>query len=593
VTTADPLGVLVDLTGPVARARVARPVALGEVMWVGGANLYSEVGALDGNVATLQVYEPTVGLEAGAPVVASGFPLRVQLGPGLLGSIFDGLQRPLDRLAARDGDFLLRGGSVDALDPGRLWRFEPALHAGDAVAAGALIGSVAETTAIPHRILVPPDVAGRVRDIVPAGDYRVTDVVATVSTPEGVAVPVLLSHHWPARRRRPCRARLPLTVPLITGQRVLDSLFPVAAGAAVGMPGGFGTGKTVLQHQLCKWADADVIVFIGCGERGNEMAEVLTELPSLADPRSGRPLCERTVLIANTSDMPVAAREASIYVGATIAEYYRDMGHRVLLLADSTSRWAEALREISGRLEEMPAEEGYPPYLAGRLAAFYERAGRVVTLGGLEGSLTIVGAISPPGADLTEPVTRHTERLARVFWTLDREMAHARRFPAVSVAGSHSDGVAQLAEWWQHETGCDWAALRDEAMTLLQDADRLERTARLIGTSSLAGRQQLVLACAALLQDAFLRQAAGRGDDWCSPQRQAALLDLLLQVTRAAMEAEAAGATVESILALPVLTEIRRASTTIGETQLLRFQSLRDEFARECGRLTSATGVPA
>jgi V/A-type H+-transporting ATPase subunit A len=593
MTSDDPVGVLVDLIGPVVRARVIRDVALGEVMWVGASRLYSEVVALDGDIATLQVYEPTVGLEAGTPVTASGFPLRVQLGPGLLGSIFDGLQRPLDRLAARDGDFLHRGGTIDALDGARLWSFDPVVHAGDEVTAGAVVGVVAETAALQHRVLVPPDLSGRVREIVPAGEFRVTDTVATISTADGATLPVGLSHFWPARRPRPSRAPLSLTVPLVTGQRVLDSLFPVAAGAAVGMPGGFGTGKTVLQHQLCKWADAEVIVFIGCGERGNEMAEVLTELPSLVDPRSGRPLCERTVLIANTSDMPVAAREASICVGATIAEYYRDMGYRVLLLADSTSRWAEALREISGRLEEMPAEEGYPPYLAGRLAGFYERAGRVATLGGPEGSLTIVGAISPPGADLTEPVTRHTERLVRAFWTLDRDMAHARRFPAVSVSASHSDGVALMAEWWRHETGTDWAALRDEAMTLLHDADRLERTARLIGTSSLAGRQQLVLACASLLQDGFLRQTAGAGDDWCSPRRQAALLELLLQVANTAMVAEAAGATVPAILALPVLADIRRASTTIRENELQRLQVLSDQFERGVRALTEATGAPA
>ncbi|HXW06910.1 MAG TPA: V-type ATP synthase subunit A [Vicinamibacterales bacterium] len=589
----EPSGALIDLIGPVARARMTRAVALGEVMWVGSEGLYSEVVALDGGVATLQVYEPTVGLEAGTPVVASGFPLRVQLGPGLLGSIFDGLQRPLDRLAVRDGDFLRRGGTTDALDVSRLWTFEPSARAGDSMAAGALVGVVAETPALRHLVLVPPGVTGRLQEVAPPGDYRVTDTVATVATADHAAVPLRLAHFWPARRHRPCRWRLSLTVPLVTGQRVLDCLFPAAAGAAVAMPGGFGTGKTVLQQQLCKWADADVIVFIGCGERGNEMAEVLAELPALVDPRSGRPLRERTVLIANTSDMPVAAREASIHVGASIAEYYRDMGHRVLLLADSTSRWAEALREISGRLEEMPAEEGYPPYLAGRLASFYERAGRVTTLGGLEGSLTIVGAISPPGADLTEPVTRHTERLVRALWSLDREMAHARRFPAVSVSASHSGSAAQLAGWWREQTGFDWAALREEAMTLLQEADRLERTARLIGTSSLPGRQQLVLACAALLQDGFLRQAAGAGDDWCSPRRQVALLDLLLSVTRGALAAEAAGAAVESILALPILPEVRRASTTIAETEIPRIRQLAERVARDLQALTGTRGEAA
>ncbi|HSC27872.1 MAG TPA: V-type ATP synthase subunit A [Vicinamibacterales bacterium] len=585
MTDGTACGAVVDVIGPVVRARMTGRAALGDVMWVGERRLYGEVVALEGDLATLQVYESTSGLAAGAPIVSSWHPLRVQLGPGLLGSVFDGLQRPLDRMAQIDGAFFGRGSRLIGLDPDRLWRFEPDVRAGDEVQAGAVVGHVAETPALEHRVLVPPGVAGRVLQIAHPGDYRIADTIAQLATGGGGRTAIALSHFWPARTPRPIQHRLALDTPLITGQRVLDTFFPVSHGGTVGMPGGFGTGKTVLQHQLCKWADADVIVFIGCCERGNEMADVLSELPALTDARTGRPLSSRTVLIANTSDMPVAAREASIYVGATIAEYYRDMGFRVLLLADSTSRWAEALREISGRLEEMPAEEGYPPYLASRLAAFYERAGRVTTLGGREGALTMVGAISPPGGDLTEPVTRHTERLTRVFWTLDRALADARRFPAVSTIGSHSDGAPRLAGWWQAQTGADWSRLRDDALALVDEAERLEATARLIGTSSLPGRQQLALAFARIFQDAFLRQSAGAQDDYCSPRRQVRLLELLLHVRDLAIDAEAAGVTVAGILSLPVLADIRRASMVGGESDVARLDRLETQFERDCRAL--------
>jgi V/A-type H+-transporting ATPase subunit A len=526
-------------------------------------------------------------------VYATGFPLRVHLGPGLLGSIYDGLQRPLHLLAAVDGDYLRRGRHAPPLDPARMWHFVPAIRAGDVVAAGEMIGRLQETVAIEHRVLVPPELSGTVVEIAGEGEYRVGDVVARLAPAQGPERALSLSHFWPARRGRPFARRLPLNVPLLTGQRVLDSFFPVAAGGTVGMPGGFGTGKTVLQHQLCKWAEADVIVFIGCGERGNEMAEVLSELPTIVDPRTRRPLSERTVLIANTSDMPVAAREASLYVGATIGEYYRDMGYRVLLLADSTSRWAEALREIAGRMEEMPAEEGYPPYLASRLAAFYERAGRVTSLNGAEGSLTIVGAVSPPGGDLTEPVTRHTERLSRSFWVLDRALAHARRFPAISVTGSHSDGAAQLGAWWKAEYGVDWWALRNECTALLAEAERADATARLIGTSGLPAHQQLLLAAAALIQDAFFRQTAGSADDWCSPRKQIRMLELLLRVSRTASAAVAAGADVGSVLRVPSLAAIRRAGVSVCDADLDQLDRLASLFDDECDAAVASRGVPA
>jgi V/A-type H+-transporting ATPase subunit A len=593
VTTRDTTsaGVVIDILGAVVRVRLHRPVAIGELVWTGAERLHSEVIALDGDVATLQVYESTSGLESGTDVIGCGHPLRVQLGPGLLGSVFDGLQRPLDALAARDGSFIRRGRQMDALDRTRVWAFEPAVQAGAEIAEGQIAGAVPETPMIEHRVLVPPGCAGRVAWAAPRGRYRIDEPIARVISPEGREIAFGLTHFWPVRHPRPFARRLPLDVPLVTGQRVLDTFFPVPAGGTVAMPGGFGTGKTVLQHQLCKWADADVIVFIGCGERGNEMAEVLSELPSLTDPRTGRSLAERTVLIANTSDMPVAAREASIYVGATIAEYYRDMGYRVLLLADSTSRWAEALREISGRLEEMPAEEGYPPYLASRLAAFYERAGRVVARGGREGSLTIIGAISPAGGDLSEPVTRHTEPLARAVWSLDRARAHARRFPAVSITGSHSECAEALGPWWARETASDWLGSRAEIMALLDDADRLETTARLIGTSSLPERQQLVLAFADLVEDAFLLQYAGAGEDWCSPRRQCSLLEVLRHVTCAGLEAVGAGASATDVLALPVLADIRRARLVPGDGTSADLRELRARVDRECQALIAPAGA--
>ena len=581
-------GLVVDVLGPVVRVRLERPVAIGEVIWVGDDRLYSEVIALETDKATLQVYETTDGLRSGTTVVSAGHPLQVQLGPGLLGAVFDGLQRPLDTLAAADGDFIRRGRHVASLDAARLWSFQPAVERDAALREGAIVGVVPETTSLQHRVLLPPGMSGRVLSVAPAGRYAIGEPLVRLAGVDGRESAIGLSHYWPVRKPRPFTRRLPLRVPLITGQRVLDTFFPVPAGGTVAMPGGFGTGKTVLQHQLCKWADADVMVFIGCGERGNEMAEVLTELPSIVDPRTGRPLSERTVLIANTSDMPVAAREASIYTGVTIAEYYRDMGYRVLLLADSTSRWAEALREIAGRLEEMPAEEGYPPYLASRLAAFYERAGRVVAQSGREGSLTIVGAISPAGGDLTEPVTRDTERLARAVWSLNRMLAQSRRFPAVSISDSHSEGVENIADWWHHDVAPGWWDTRAEILGLLEEAERLETTARLIGTSSLPERQQLVLAFAALFEDAFLRQHAGGDDDWCSPARQFALLELLLYVARKAQAAVEAGASAADVLRIRALTAIRRASVTVREADLAAVSGLRADFDRACDELAAS-----
>ncbi len=583
-------GRIVSIDGAVIRAEVDGPIGLGEVVHAGDERLLGEVVALDqqaaGAVATAQIYEDTTGLRPGAPFHATGEPLTVELGPGLLGRVFDGIQRPLAALAAAQGDFLARGLRAPALDRDRLWPFEPRVERGAAVGEGQVLGVVRETEALEHRILVPPSTAGVVVDIAPAGPRRVEDVVARLEVPGRGPTEITLMSRWRVRSPRPFRARLAAAVPMITGQRVLDTFFPLPRGSAAGLPGGFGTGKTVLQYQLCKWSDADVIVFVGCGERGNEMTRLLRELPELSDPRTGRPLAERTVLVANTSNMPVSAREASLHTGVTMAEYYRDQGYNVALLADSTSRWAEALREISGRLGEMPAEEGYPPYLSSRLASYYERAGRVTTLGGGEGSVTLISAISPAGGDLTEPVTRHTRSYARVFWTLDRDLAAARHFPAVSTASSYSDVPAELESWWTERIAPDWPSLRRDALALLEDAARLEGTARLIGAESLPDRQRFILWLASLVEEGFLAQGAYDPiDASCSPARQAGLLRLILAAGTRGLAAVQAGVAPEAIAEEPAAAALARARSTVGDGALDRLGELAADFDRACERL--------
>ena len=583
VDLAAPAGALIGISGAVVHARCDEPVALGEVVYVGDERLVGEVIALDRDVATIQVYEETGGLPLGAPIVLSGAPLSVTLGPGLLGGVFDGIQRPLDRLAVLQGDFLGRGQQVEPLDPDRLWEFHPSVAAGAIVTPGALLGIVNETAALEHRILASPGVGGTLVDIVPDAAYRSSDVIGHVAGTAGGIVDLRLTHRWRVRLPRPFARRLPSTTPLLTGQRVLDTFFPLACGSAAGMPGGFGTGKTVMQHQLCRWAQADVIVFVGCGERGNELTEMLWKLPDLVDPRTGRPLAERTILIANTSNMPVPAREASIYTAVTIAEYYRDMGYHVLLLADSTSRWAEALREISGRLGEIPAEEGYPPYLASRLAAFYERSGRVTTMNGREGSVTMISAISPAGGDLTEPVTRHTQRFTGCFWTLDKKLAEARVFPAVSVSDSYSTVSADLEAWWHEHVSPEWARQRTEALELLETAARLQQTARLLGEASLPDRQRLVLRLADLFEEGFLRQSAyDPKDASCAPPRQAKLLDLLLEFYHCALDAIGRGVPIHVVVALPVVASIARAKSTFGDDELAGLDRLAVDVREQC-----------
>ena len=523
-------GIITRINGPVVHARVTGQLAMLEQVWIGAARLSGEVIALNHDDATLQIYEETTGLRPGAPLYGSGKPLSVSLGPGLLGGIFDGIQRPLVAIREATGIYIGRGIQVAPL-PDKRWHFTPHQKAGDQVEPGVVLGVVPETDMIEHRILVSPSVRGRLTHVASAGEYGLDDVIATVQDSAGNEQQLTLVQHWPVRQERPIESRLEPSVPLITGQRVLDTFFPVAKGGAAAIPGPFGAGKTVTQHSLAKWSDAQIIVYIGCGERGNEMAQVLQEFPQLTDPWSGHPLMERTIMIANTSNMPVAAREASIYTGITIAEYYRDQGYNVALMADSTSRWAEALREISGRLEEMPAEEGFPAYLPSRLAAFYERAGRVRTLGGREGSITAIGAVSPPGGDFSEPVTQHTQRFTRCFWALDRTLASARHFPAINWLTSYSYYADSVADWWRNKVGSDWHDLRQRAMSLLEQEAQLQQIVRLVGADSLPDRQRWVLDAARLVEEGFLQQNALHPiDAYSTPEKQVKLLQLFLDL---------------------------------------------------------------
>ena len=497
-----------------------------DVALVGEEHLIGEIIRLKGDEAVIQVYEDTTGLKAGVPVYGTGSPLSVELGPGLVGAIFDGLQRPLAHLIEQSGPWIDRGGQFTPLDRNRQWNFQPRVSTGQAVAEGQRLGSVQETPLIEHRILVPPGIRGHLAWIAEEGTYRIEDPIARIRTDTG-EIPLTMLTRWPVRQARPGQRRLRPTIPLITGQRVIDALFSLPKGGTAMIPGGFGTGKTITQQNLAKWCEADLIVYIGCGERGNEMTGVLTEFPSLEDPKTGRPLIERTIMVANTSNMPVAAREASMYTGITIAEYFRDMGFHVAVMADSTSRWAEALREISGRLEEMPAEEGFPAYLATRLAEFYERAGRVETLGGAEGSLSVIGAVSPPGGDFSEPVTQHTRRFVRCFWALDRELASARHYPAIHPVDSYSEYASDLAAWWTEQEP-DWPTLRAEALDLMQKDRRLQQLVKLVGEDALPDDQKLALFGARLWREAFLQQNAFDPiDRYTPPAKQVAMMKVL------------------------------------------------------------------
>jgi len=563
----NPTGTVTRVAGAVLGVTGLEDAALFDVVRVGENGLIGEVIRLSGPVITVQVYEDTYGVRVGEPVHATGQPLVARLGPGLLGRVYDGLQRPLGELAKISGEFLQRGGSAPALSEDQSWPFTPRVRRNDEVGPGDVLGVVPETRWLEHAILVPPGLRGRVIDI-QAGDFTVNQVVAHLAVAEDSRrqqVELKLAQTWPVRQPRPVRYRLDPSEPLITGMRIIDTFFPVAKGGSAIIPGGFGTGKTVAEQSLARWADADVVVYVGCGERGNEMTEVLEEFPTLEDPRTGAPLMERTVMIANTSNMPVAAREASIYTGITIAEYYRDMGYSVLLLADSTSRWGEALREISGRLEEMPGEEGYPAYLASRLAEFYERSGRAVCLGraggpqgeARTGSITVVGAVSPPGGDFSEPMTQNSMRLVGTFWALDYDLSRRRHFPAINWTRSFS--LYDFRDWYANKVANEWPALTAEAMSLLQREVELLEIVQLVGPDALAESERAVLAVARMLREDFLQQSAYHDvDRFCPLEKARWMLAAVIDFYRRAQAAVQAGVGLDELMALPVVAEIAR-----------------------------------
>lgn len=550
---------ITSINGPVIKVRDASRLSMNETVVVGEEKLLGEVVELFEDIATVQVYEDTTGLKPGTPVRGLGLPLFVELGPGIVGHIFDGTQRPLKTAYRENGPFVARGRTSPALERDKVWTFVPAVAVGDDVFPGQDIGEVKETEFITHHVMVPPASRGRVVEMAKPGACTVEDRICVLEDGDGKQDEIRLYQRWPVRKTRPAKERISPHEPLFTGQRVLDFFFPLAKGGTAAIPGGFGTGKTITQHQLSKWTDADIIVYIGCGERGNEMAGVLEDFPKLLDPRSGRPLIERTILIANTSDMPVAAREASIYTGITIAEYYRDMGYHVALMADSTSRWAEALREISGRLEEMPAEEGFPAYLASRLAEFYERAGAVVTLGGKRGSISVIGAVSPPGSDFSEPVTQHTRRFVSTFWALDKELAGARYFPAINYLNSYSGYVDAVALWWKEQGSPDWVKMRDQALRILKEEARLQNIVKLIGEDALPDDQKATFHGAQLIKEDFLQQSAyDPVDTFSPPGKQVLMLQIIMRFIAGMREAVSHRIPIYRIMDLGVLEDIHR-----------------------------------
>jgi V/A-type H+-transporting ATPase subunit A len=558
-------GTIKKVAGPLVIATGMRDANMYDVVRVSDQRLIGEVIEMHGDEASIQVYEETSGLKPGAPVESTGAPMSVELGPGLITSIYDGIQRPLDDIMKVTGsNNLQRGVEVAALKRDTVWHFNPTAAVGDKVVGGDTIGTVQETEVVQQKIMVPPNMSGTIKSIT-EGDYHVTDTVAVLAGDDGKEYPLSLMQKWPVRTGRPYKTKLSMDKPLITGQRVIDTFFPIAKGGVAAVPGPFGSGKTVVQHQLAKWAEADIVVYIGCGERGNEMTDVLNEFPELKDPKTGKSLMQRTVLIANTSDMPVAAREASIYTGITIAEYFRDMGYSVALMADSTSRWAEALREMSGRLEEMPGEEGYPAYLGSRLAQFYERAGRVQTLGSedREGALSVIGAVSPAGGDISEPVTQATLRVVKVFWRLDSALAYKRHFPAINWLESYSLYLQSLGDWLDEKTGGDWMALRGRLMKLLSEEAGLQEMVQLVGMDALSAPDRLKMEVARSIREDYLHQDAFHEvDTYTSLNKQHLMMQMILEYYDAAQKALDAGANINKLVDIPVRERIGRYKYT-------------------------------
>jgi len=571
-------GKIVWVSGPAVKADGMSSAKMYETVEVGDAKLIGEVIRLTGDVAFIQVYESTSGLKPGEEVIGTGQPLSVLLGPGIIGRIYDGIQRPLDEIAEKSGAFIGRGITTNPVDMKNKYRFNPLVKKDDAIFGGSVLGTVEETPLLTHKILVPPNYPeSTITDIVKEGEYDLEHVIGQASSKNGDKIQLKMYHKWPVRKPRPYAERYDPTIPLITGQRIIDTYFPIAKGGTGAIPGGFGTGKTVTLHQIAKWADSKVVVYIGCGERGNEMTEVLVEFPHLIDPRSQRPLMERTVLVANTSNMPVAAREASIYTGVTMAEYYRDMGYDVVLVADSTSRWAEALREMSGRLEEMPAEEGYPSYLASRLAEFYERAGRIRALGSPDrsGSVTLVGAVSPSGADFTEPVTTHTIRFIKTFWALDTRLAYSRHYPSINWMQSYSGYLEDVSKWWKEKVSPDWYDLRAESYQILQREDTLKEIVRLLGPEALPDEEKLVLEVARMLKIGILQQNSfDKVDTYCGPAKQLKLVRLMVKFYKEAQKALKEGKSLADIRALPIITTLLKAKFEVTDEEISKLEEI-------------------
>ncbi|WP_025434696.1 V-type ATP synthase subunit A [Peptoclostridium acidaminophilum] len=567
------------INGPVVRAEGVRGFKVREMVMVGDKKLLGEVISIDSDKAIIQVYEETEGLKAGEEVVPTGKALSLKLGPGIIGNIFDGIQRPLQKIEKISGNFISEGIGLISIDPDALWQVELKVSEGDELVPGSIYATVQESSLIEHRLMVPPEMSGKVVKVAENGKYRLEDEIVSLEDNNGVTRSLRLYQEWPVREPRPMQRRMSIEQPLITGQRVLDVFFPLGKGGTAALPGGFGTGKTMTQHQLAKWSDADIIVYIGCGERGNEMTEVLEDFPKLMDPKSGRPLMERTVLIANTSNMPVAAREASIYTGITMAEYYRDMGYHVAIMADSTSRWAEALREISGRLEEMPAEEGYPAYLPSRLAQFYERAGYVKTLSGSEGSVTVIGAVSPPGGDFSEPVTENTKRFVNAFLALDRNLAYARHYPAINYLSSYSGYIKMLSNWFKDNVAEDIVSLRAKMLELLHEEKKLMEIVELVGEDVLPDSQRLVIEISRIIKNGFLQQNAMHKEDTYVPlQKQYLMLRTINLLYEKASKAVKDGIPISQAKDDMLFAQIVKMKYNIPNDNLEGFEQLRQDI---------------
>ena len=574
-------GTIYGINGPVIYLKGNTGFQMAEMVYVGKERLVGEVIRLTNDITTIQVFEETTGLRPGDPVEATGDAISVTLGPGILNNIFDGIERPLSEIAKSSGKYISRGVSVDSLDTEKKWQTHITVKPGEFVSGGTIIAEVQETQAIVHKSMVPPNISGTVLEVAMDGEYTINEPIVTVQLANGKEEKLTLAQKWPIRVPRPTAARFAASKPLITGQRILDTLFPIAKGGTAAIPGGFGTGKTMTQHQIAKWSNADIIIYIGCGERGNEMTQVLEEFSELVDPRSGKPLMDRTTLIANTSNMPVAAREASIYTGITLAEYYRDMGYDVAIMADSTSRWAEALRELSGRLEEMPAEEGFPAYLASRLSAFYERAGMMQTLNGSEGSVSIIGAVSPQGGDFSEPVTQNTKRFVRCFWGLDKSLAYARHFPAIHWLTSYSEYVNDLAPWYRDNADKNFVDERNQLMAILNQESNLMEIVKLIGSDVLPDDQKLTLEIARVIRLGFLQQNAFHKDDTCVPiRKQFLMMDLILYLNTKAKALVTMGMPMSILKESKIFDRIISVKYDVPNDRLDMFDDYRKEVDR-------------